>query len=104
MTGRLKQQEPMTRPGVCSIQAYLEELRAALDGEDAAIIREALEDSEAHLRSEAAASPDRSESEILELIIASYGACEDVAAVYRAQRDLCQAYPPPGCGAEHEGT
>lgn len=61
----------------------MRQLRMALKGEDAAVTLEALEASWDYLRSEVAASPDMSEGDVLELITTTYGAPEDVAAVYR---------------------
>jgi uncharacterized membrane protein len=66
-----------------SIEDYLEQLRAALRGLDAALIQEALDASAEHLRAEVAASPDLPEGEVLALISSTYGAPEDVADVYR---------------------
>jgi hypothetical protein len=66
-----------------SIPEYLEQLAAALDGEDAAVIQEALQTAEEFLRTELTAVGGRSEGDVLELIACTYGAPEDVAAVYR---------------------
>ena len=59
-----------------SIDEYLRQLRSALDGEDAALIQDALYDSEEYLRAELAAHPQKSEADVLELIASTYGAPE----------------------------
>lgn len=66
-----------------SIDEYLKQLRAALAGEDPALIQDALYDAEEYLRAEVAAHADRSEADVLELIASTYGAPEEVAAAYR---------------------
>src|SRR5256885_9644169 len=51
-----------------SIDDYLKQLRAALEGEDPALIQDALYDAEEYLRAEVAAHPDkRSEEHTSEL-------------------------------------
>jgi uncharacterized membrane protein len=66
-----------------SIDDYLKQLRAALGGDDPALTQDALYDAEEYLRAEVAAHPDKSESDVLELIASTYGAPEEVAAAYR---------------------
>ncbi|HUL47048.1 MAG TPA: sensor domain-containing protein [Steroidobacteraceae bacterium] len=66
-----------------SIDEYLKQLRAALEGQDPALIQDALYDAEEYLRAEVAAHPDKSETDVLELIASTYGAPEEVAAAYR---------------------
>ncbi|HEX4618337.1 MAG TPA: sensor domain-containing protein [Steroidobacteraceae bacterium] len=66
-----------------SIDEYLKQLRAALEGQDPALIQDALYDSEEYLRAEVAAHPGKSEADVLELIASTYGAPEEVAAAYR---------------------
>ena len=66
-----------------SIDEYLKQLRAALEGQDPALIQDALYDSEEYLRAEVAAHPDKSEADVLELIASTYGAPDEVAAAYR---------------------
>ena len=66
-----------------SIDEYLKQLRAALGGQDAALIQDALYDAEEYLRAEVAAHPGKSEADVLELIASTYGAPEEVAAAYR---------------------
>jgi uncharacterized membrane protein len=65
------------------IDEYLKQLRAALAGEDPALIQDALYDAEEYLRAEVAAHPDKSEGDVLELISSTYGAPDEVAAAYR---------------------
>lgn len=66
-----------------SIDEYLKQLRAALEGQDPALIQDALYDAEEYLRAEVAAHPEKSEADVLELIASTYGAPEEVAAAYR---------------------
>ena len=66
-----------------SIDEYLKQLRVALEGEDPALIQDALYDAEEYLRAEVAAHPDKSEADVLELIASTYGAPDEVAAAYR---------------------
>jgi uncharacterized membrane protein len=66
-----------------SIDEYLKQLRAALEGEDPALIQDALYDAEEYLRAEIAAHPDKSEADVLELIASTYGAPDEVATAYR---------------------
>jgi len=66
-----------------SIDDYLRQLRVALEGEDPALIQDALYDAEEYLRAEVAAHPDKSEADVLELIASTYGAPEEVAPAYR---------------------
>jgi uncharacterized membrane protein len=73
----------MTRSAPRSIDQYLKQLREELAGEDAALIQDALYDAEEYLRAEVAAHPDKSESDVLELIASTYGAPDEVASAYR---------------------
>jgi hypothetical protein len=66
-----------------SIDEYLRQLRVALEGEDPALIQDALYDAEEYLRAEVAAHPDKSEADVLELIASTYGAPDEVATAYR---------------------
>src|ERR1700679_4325663 len=66
-----------------SIDEYLKQLRAALEGEDPSLIQDALYDAEEYLRAEVAAHPGKSESDVLELIASTYGAPDEVAGAYR---------------------
>jgi len=83
-----------------TIADYLEQLRAALQGADPALIQDALYDAEDHLRSELAENPDKSEAEMLAKIASSYGAPDEVAAIYvdkehQVQQALRSPPPPP---------
>ena len=66
-----------------SIDDYLKQLRAALEGQDPALMQDALYDAEEYLRAEVAAHPGKSEADVLELIASTYGAPDEVAAAYR---------------------
>lgn len=66
-----------------SIDQYLRQLREQLAGEDRALIQDALYDAEEYLRAEVAAHPEKSESDVLELIASTYGAPDEVASAYR---------------------
>lgn len=66
-----------------SIEDYLRQLRAALEGQDPALIQDALYDAEEYLRAEVAAHGGKSEADVLELIASTYGAPDEVAAAYR---------------------
>jgi uncharacterized membrane protein len=73
----------MNRSAPRSIDQYLRQLREELSGSDAALIQDALYDAEEYLRAEVAAYPDKSESDVLELIASTYGAPDEVASAYR---------------------
>lgn len=73
----------MTDNAPRSVEEYLRQLRAALAGQDIALIQDALYDAEEYLRAEVAAHPDKSEPDVLELIASTYGAPDEVAAAYR---------------------
>jgi uncharacterized membrane protein len=73
----------MNRSAPRSIDQYLRQLREELSGADAALIQDALYDAEEYLRAEVAAHPDKSESDVLELIASTYGAPDEVASAYR---------------------
>lgn len=73
----------MNRSAPRSIDQYLRQLREELAGADAALIQDALYDAEEYLRAEVAAHPDKSESDVLELIASTYGAPDEVATAYR---------------------
>jgi uncharacterized membrane protein len=79
-----------------SIEQYLAALRAALAGEDPALVQDALYDAEEYLRAEVAANAGRSEADTLELISSTYGAPEEVAAAYRTtEKQVRTALAPP---------
>lgn len=86
-----------------TIADYLKQLRTALSGADPAMIQDALFDAEEHLRSELAEHPEESEATMLARVTGSYGAPEEVAAIYRdtevkVQRALRPPRPRPGRG------
>ncbi len=80
-----------------TIAEYLDQLRAALRGADPALIQDALYDAEEHLRAELAEQPDRDEAAMLEQVVNSYGAPDEVADIYRDQEIRIQRAirPPP---------
>ncbi len=79
-----------------SIEQYLAALRAALAGEDPALIQDALYDAEEYLRAEVAANPTRNEADTLELISSTYGAPEEVAEAYlTTEKQVRTALAPP---------
>jgi uncharacterized membrane protein len=73
----------MNRSAPRSIDQYLRQLREEIAGADNALIQDALYDAEEYLRAEVAAHPDKSESDVLELIASTYGAPDEVASAYR---------------------
>lgn len=85
-----------------SIDEYLEALKRALAGADAALIQDALSDAETHLRAECAARSNESEESVLRAIASSYGLPDDVAAAYRETDQLVQRALTPSSksGAE----
>jgi len=86
----------MNRSAPRSIDQYLRQLRQELAGEDAALIQDALYDAEEYLRAEVAAHPDKSESDVLELIASTYGAPDEVASAYRdTEAKVKAAMTPP---------
>ena len=80
-----------------TIAEYLERLRAALQGADPALIQDALYDAEEHLRAELYERPGRDEAAMLEQVVQSYGAPDEVAEIYRDQEIRIQRAirPPP---------
>jgi uncharacterized membrane protein len=66
-----------------TIAEYLDRLRTALAGADAALVQDALYDAEDYLRSEMAANPGRSEAQVIADVAGSYGAPDEVADIYR---------------------
>jgi len=89
----------MNRPLPRTIPEYLDQLRIALRGADPALVQDALYDAEDHLRSEMAENPGKSEGEILAKIANSYGAPEEVAAIYVVKEqqveEALRSPPPP---------
>jgi uncharacterized membrane protein len=89
-----------------SIDEYLRQLRAALAGQDPALIQDALYDAEEYLRAEVAEHGDKSEADVLELIASTYGAPEEVAAAYRdteAKMKAALKTPAPQAVAQASG-
>jgi uncharacterized membrane protein len=89
-----------------SIDEYLKQLRQALEGQDPALIQDALYDAEEYLRAEVAAHPDKSEADVLELIASTYGAPDEVAAAYRDTEAKVKAAlktPAPAASAHASG-
>jgi Putative sensor/HAAS len=86
----------MSRPVPRSIDDYLTALRAALAGEDPALIQDALYDAEEYLRAEVAANPGRPEADVLEQVARAYGSPEEIAAAYRdTEVKVSRALQPP---------
>src|SRR3982074_3098004 len=89
-----------------SIDEYLKQLRQALEGQDPALIQDALYDAEEDLRAEVAAHPEQSASAVLELIASTYGAADEVAAAYRDTEAKVKAAlktPAPRAAANESG-
>ena len=80
-----------------TIPAYLDRLRAALQGCDPALAQDALYDAEDYLRSELTSNPDKSEAEVIAAVAGSYGAPDEVADIYRDTETRVQTAlrPPP---------
>lgn len=94
----------MNRPAPRSIEEYLRQLREALEGEDPALIQDALYDAEEYLRAEVASHHDRTEADVLELIASTYGAPDEVAAAYReTEAKVKAALAPPRPPADRGG-
>jgi len=81
----------MTAASPLTVGEYLEALRAALQGADPALVQDALYDAEEHLRAEISQHPGEPEAAVLERIVGSYGAPEEVADAYRANEVRVQA-------------
>ena len=83
-----------------TIPEYLDQLRYELRNADPALLQDALYDAEEYLRSELAENPSATEAEMLARIATSYGAPEEVAAIYRdtevqVSQALRTPLPPP---------
>lgn len=81
-----------------SVQEYLEQLREALADADPALRQDALYDAEEYLRAELNGKSDQPESEVIARIVRTYGAPEEVAAVYRQTEETvsrAMRTPPP---------
>lgn len=87
-----------------TIREYLEQLRAALAGADPALVQDALYDAEDHLRSELADNPAQSEAEMLAKVANSYGAPDEVAAIYVDKEQLVQQALRPPRPPVHRGA
>jgi hypothetical protein len=66
-----------------SIASYLDALRDALQGADAALVQDALYDAEEYLRGELAEHPHEDEGAVIARVAGSYGAPSEVADIYR---------------------
>ncbi|MGE5625959.1 MAG: sensor domain-containing protein [Bacillota bacterium] len=73
----------MSKPLPRSIQEYLDQLHAELQGADPALIQDALYDAEEYIRGEMDSNRGKTEEQVLAAIAASYGAPEEVAEAYR---------------------
>lgn len=79
-----------------TIEEYLDQLRAAMQQDDPALVQDALYDAEEYLRSELREQGDRDPATVLAEIFASYGAPEEVAAAYReTERTVVKALAAP---------
>jgi len=79
-----------------TIPEYLEQLRYELRSADPALLQDALYDAEEYLRSELAENPGTDEATLLATIATSYGAPEEVAAIYRdTEVRVAKALSPP---------
>jgi uncharacterized membrane protein len=79
-----------------TIPEYLDQLRHELRAADPALLQDALYDAEEYLRSELAANPGTDEATLLANIATSYGAPEEVAAIYRdTEVRVSKALSPP---------
>src|SRR5690606_7320715 len=83
-----------------TIPEYLAQLRLALAGADPALMQDALYDAEEYLRSELAEHPEMTEADVIAAVAGSYGAPEEVAAIYldteaKVQTALRAPPPPP---------
>ncbi len=79
-----------------TIPEYLDQLRYELRSADPALLQDALYDAEEYLRSELAENPGTDEASLLANIATSYGAPEEVAAIYRdTEVRVAKALSPP---------
>lgn len=88
-----------------TISAYLRQLRDALAGATPGLIADALADCEDHLRGELASNPGRTEAEMLQAVIESYGTPAEVAEEYRSREaTITGPFPAPATPkARHRG-
>jgi uncharacterized membrane protein len=89
--------EPLSKDAPRTIVQYVAQLRTALRGADPALVQDALYDAEEHLRAELADQPGRDEATMLQHVVGSYGAPDEVADIYRDQEIKIQRAirPPP---------
>jgi uncharacterized membrane protein len=80
----------MTAQTPRTVEQYLDALRAALKGADPALVQDALYDAEEHLRAELASRAGQDEAIVLESIVSSYGAPDEVADAYRSNEATIQ--------------
>jgi uncharacterized membrane protein len=80
----------MTAATPRTVEQDLDALRLALRGADPALVQDALYDAEEHLRAELAQHPGAAEGDVLERIVRSYGAPEEVADAYRTNEATVQ--------------
>jgi uncharacterized membrane protein len=94
---RLPSPEPLSKDAPRTIVQYVAQLRTALRGADPALVQDALYDAEEHLRAELADQPGRDEATMLQHVVGSYGAPDEVADIYRDQEIKIQRAirPPP---------
>jgi hypothetical protein len=82
---------------------YLQALREALAGADPALVQDALFDAEEYLRAELAARPGADEATVLAEVASSYGAPDEVAAIYTDREQQVELalrpYLPPAQAA-----
>ncbi len=79
-----------------TIPEYLDRLRHELRDADPALLQDALYDAEEYLRSELAENPGTDEATLLANIASSYGAPDEVAAIYRdTEVKVSRALSPP---------
>ena len=79
-----------------TIPEYLDQLRHELRDADPALLQDALYDAEEYLRSELAENPGTDEATLLAHVATSYGAPDEVAAIYRdTEVRVAKALSPP---------
>ncbi|WP_369937499.1 sensor domain-containing protein [Xanthomonas tesorieronis] len=92
----MSSEQLQARPLPATIPDYLAQLRAALAGADPALVQDALYDAEEYLRAELAEQAGKSEAEVIAEVAGSYGAPEEVAAIYRdTEVTVNRALKPP---------
>ncbi|MBB4125516.1 putative membrane protein [Xanthomonas translucens] len=92
----MSSEQLQARPLPATIPDYLAQLRAALAGADPALVQDALYDAEEYLRAELAEQAGKSEAEVIAEVAGSYGAPEEVAAIYRdTEATVNRALKPP---------